>query len=1675
MKHLDCKLLVTLFLLGLHIVAFSQQYGNEWIVPGQQYYKIETYQNGFYAITGRELIENGVAVQQLNPANIQLWHRGKEQAILLKGSEDGRFDPEDSLIFYGKRNDGTLDAYLYNPAESQPHSFINLHSDTCAFFLTEGRNPGKRIQKKPYQNAVTSIDWHWQEELIVLAEAYNRGVMTGENRSAYFTYGEGWTGAAFGKGPSNPAVDRVYNLPVSAIRNSGPDSRLEVLLSGYNKEKHNVEIIVGTNNSVIGSLPVQLFEGFENRKFFTYIPSGLMTGTSLRVTVRLKGSSSYTDRIGVSYIKLEYPQEIIVPAVSDRRLNFDLATSASVTVPESFSAIYNVTDLNSIYEAEPSAGSQILLPAGKQQMFVSSAGTPYLKPHKIVSALTSIHGADDSRVKNADFLIITHPRFRSEAEEYARYRNSVEGGSYQTSLSLAGDLFDEFAYGEFTPLAIRNYCRYMAEYSRVRYLFIIGRGVDLDYNHYRVGKLHRFNPGAYLAQNTWDYVENFVPHAGNPTSDLVYVNGLKGNPEHVAAFPVGRLNAKYPDEVRAYLNKVKTHESLPSGEAWRKNVLHLSGGKTTDEILNFKNKIESLAPIVEDTVFGGKVVKHIVKTVNYYVEDRLIETVAEQVNKGVSYITFLGHDSPNVKDIDIGYVTNQLYGYNNYGKYPMLILNGCNTVSSSVPYSLAENWLHTDNLGGILSMGHTDYGYISLLDDYTRVFYTQMFSRRATYETPLSVGDVQRLVHLEMNSYADFHINAMQQQVFLMGDPSIRMYAPEKPDFAIKNVVLASFDENPITAVSDSFKVHIDIQNFGLTYSEPVLITVQRTIGTITYLDTVSVRLPNYSGRIELTIRNAGGQGLHGVNEFSVTIDPYEQIAELDRQNNQYIFQYFMPASGIIAMFPEKYSIVNKPEVSLVAQSTDLYMEEKEFVFELDSSHVFDSPFKKTIYVKSAALVHTEPVYLLPDVALNDTMVYYWRVRFKEVVSELDTAWTYSSFVYIKNGPDGWSQSALPQIDEGTLQGLAIDINADAYVFSTLEAVLTAASPGKHYVGPDHTQLPIYYTDLGINGDGIVYENRGNCREGILAITMDKSDLVPYFPLTLNNVCGQSNSGKRINSFTNLGNTNDVSSGQFDLIRYLDAVKPGDYVLLMSSGTVPYGNWLPELKSKIEEVLGATLLNELVPDMPYIILGRKGHGTPLFEQYGEKDEIITYSHVLEGRNLFGTIESPVIGPASEWGSLSYQLKSQPGDHYRIALIGINNEGKKDTLYREVSESFMDLSDLDAVQFPYLQLKAYLYDSTGLTPPYLRYWNIAYEGVPEGTMLPLIYGKEYYDAVVKQEGDSVRWTYTFKNISPRPFDDALKVVFITRNMQSGRIKRDTIAIQPLLPGASAEFSYKFSTVGWAGENTLLAYVNPELQPELYYSNNVLEAAFSVIADHVNPLLDVTFDGVYLMDGEIISPSPMIEITLRDENRFRIMDDTSGLEIFLKRPCTGCAYERISYADPAVVSWGQISGQANAFKVEYNPQNLEDGIYMLRVQGKDASGNRSGLNPYEISFEVINESSVSNFYPYPNPFSSNVCFAFTLTGSRVPEEISVTIMNVTGQVVRKISKAAGSGSIRIGNNVSGLVWDGRDERGGQLANGIYLYKVEITGSEGFNHRETGADKVFRKNVGKIYLNR
>ena len=123
--------------------------------------------------------------------------------------------------------------------------------------------------------------------------------------------------------------------------------------------------------------------------------------------------------------------------------------------------------------------------------------------------------------------------------------------------------------------------------------------------------------------------------------------------------------------------------------------------------------------------------------------------------------------------------------------------------------------------------------------------------------------------------------------------------------------------------------------------------------------------------------------------------------------------------------------------------------------------------------------------------------------------------------------------------------------------------------------------------------------------------------------------------------------------------------------------------------------------------------------------------------------------------------------------------------------------------------------------------------------------------------------------------------------------------------------------------------------------------------------------------------------------------------------------------------------------------------------------------------KIQFEVINKSTITNIFNYPNPFSTSTRFVFTLTGSELPEDMRIQIITVTGKVVREITQAE-LGPLHVGNNVTEFAWDGTDMYGDKLANGVYFYRVIAKlGGGSIEHRETDADNLFHKGFGKMYI--
>ena len=297
------------------------------------------------------------------------------------------------------------------------------------------------------------------------------------------------------------------------------------------------------------------------------------------------------------------------------------------------------------------------------------------------------------------------------------------------------------------------------------------------------------------------------------------------------------------------------------------------------------------------------------------------------------------------------------------------------------------------------------------------------------------------------------------------------------------------------------------------------------------------------------------------------------------------------------------------------------------------------------------------------------------------------------------------------------------------------------------------------------------------------------------------------------------------------------------------------------------------------------------------------------------------------------------------------------------------------------------------------------------------------------------------------------------------MLAGEFLYDTITANPL---------------AFLGGNVFWVEVNPRRpdqsfgydQLEQYHFNNLASVKFNVSGDGVNPIMDVTFDGVHILDGDIVSAKPFVVIELDDESQFRLLNDTSDYQVFLKAPDSE-NLKRIWFKNYINMQFYPGEYPDNKARIEWDAEFAVDGVYELWVQGRDQSNNAAGDQYYRISFEVVNEATISNVLNYPNPFSTATHFVFTITGSEQPDYFKIQVMTITGKVVREITMDD-LGQMNIGRNVTQYAWDGKDTYGDQLANGVYLYRmVAKLQGDYIKHRDSGADKWIESGFGKMML--
>ena len=1679
------KFLLAFFIFS-SLFAKSQAYNNEWIDYNKTYYKftILSYSPDMHRITQPVLASIGL--QNIPAEQFQLWKQG-QQIPLYTSVQTGVLGTSDYIEFQGDYNSGKSDRDLYRNPDFQLNDVLSFFTDSICYYLTV--NPvGDNFRLAPVANNVASnvlpAEKFFMRSLPNFAyNKINPGLFASVGSTIYssaYDQGEGYTSNDIGTGQTLNDPGRT-NLGAYTGADA-PSAIYKFNAAGNAQNPRQLEIKL--NGNVIASQPMDFFDYV---KLNIPIPvSAISAGAYFEYK---NAGTEPNDQMVFAYSELLYPKQF----------NFDNSKNFYFELPANTNGNYlEITNFNHggvppvLYDytngkryvadiTNPAIIKIALLPSSTDRKLglVSSAAdnihllTTTFKQRNFLNITQSSNQGNYIIISNS--LLANGANGSNPLEEYKLYRNSSLGGGFNAKIYMIDEITDQFGFGiRRTPLAVRNFIRWARDKfttTPVKDIFIIGKGVT-----YEQVRVENEDPRVELL--------DLVPTWGRPGSDIL-LSAERGN--DIPLTPIGRLSVVRGDEITTYLNKVKEYEHVQTisspviaDKAWMKNVVHLVGAsdQNLQTILDFDmNKYKNT---VKDTFYGANV-QTFSKTSTDPVEQSNNIRLQNLFHEGLGIVTYFGHSSATTLEYNL----DDPQTYNNQGKYPLFIFLGCNAgnffnfnlARLATDETISEKYVLAKDRGGIASFASTSLGIVHYLDIYN----TDTYEALSHTKYGKSLGEIMQegvTQTFNITTQNDFYSRLQCEQTTLHGDPAIKLNNFAKPDYVIEDP-LVKISPSFISVAQDSFKVSASFLNIGRAINKKIVVELKRTYPDFrTEIIRDTIPGTRFADTLYYSIPIVGTRD-KGANKITITIDADNTVDELYESNNSITKDLFIYEDEARLVSPNNFAIVNQQDIKLIASTANPFSTSRQYNMELDTTELFNSPFKisKSINTTGGTFEFD------PGITFQDSAVYYWRVA--PVPVSGSPLWNTASFVYLGNSGPGFNQSHYYQHVKSEKDNVLLDPQNRNWVFDSTGHFIFA----KNGVFLTATQQE---GDIIVSPDGSPYIRSACLGYSIVFNVFDQRTFVPELNLNGHygsaSVCDPTRQWNYEFSYMN-------SSSRKLAMDFMDSIPNGAFVVVRNilnnfQGSGFINEWKTDdlsganktLYHKLKSV-GFNAIDSFTSPRAFIYIYQKGNNgfIPVSVVSNGIYDLVSVTKDLKTPDSLGYITSPVFGKAKAWKQLKWRGTSSPdvtpGDAPTVDVIGIDNQGVESTLLTGItaSQQDYDISTINAAQYPSIRLKMANLDPVNFTAYQLRYWRVTYDPVPEGAVAPNLFLK-VKDTV--DVGEPMEFKVAFKNITSVAFDSMRAKIIITDKDNLAHIV--PLKFRKLLASPDTlQVGAIINTSNLAGANTLYFDVNPDNdQPEQYHFNNFGFRNLYVRPDSLNPLLDVTFDGSHILNRDIVSSKPDIIVKLKDEARWMILNDTSLLTLNIHYP-DGTS-RRIYFNNDTLkfTPAGQAPNPDNTATINFKPFFKLDGEYEMIISAKDRSENAAGNIEYRVIFEVINKPMISNMLNYPNPFTTSTAFVFTITGSEVPQNIKIEIMTITGKIVREITKDE-LGPLQIGRNITEFKWDGTDQFGSKLANGIYLYRV-VTNLNGkaldkYKAKNDNTDKYFNKGYGKMYLMR
>jgi len=1608
------KRLIFLFLLLNLNFCYSQNYN--WITPNKDYLKIYISEDGLYRLNKIDFTNAGVNTANIDPRTVKMFYKGNQVPLYFNGENDGVFNDSDYVDFYAQRNYGGITNTYKEQANSSGSAtvvdyvtdeYFNPYSDTNVYWIGWDGAFGLRYADYGYSALVDypqsffTDKQHFEKEVV-----YSMGETVNEGTDfRYFNTekvsGEGWYWMSMGL--FNSVSDSVFVPDLS----SAPQMcgiKIFAYPNSYQSSGHC--LIIKINSTRLDTITRINYTKFDTTVYF---PSSLLNsspGNKITVTYTTKNLAS--GYLLFDCFTLFYPRKF---SLSDNRLS--VKSGLSDTSAKRFKLNGFVNNEVNIYDTKNNcritnftSSSDTLIFSGKGNGNFEIVNKYITKKPLRIKKKQVPNLASASN--GADYLVVYNKLFESQAEQLRSYRNSHD--NFRSVKAEIEDVFDIFNYGIESPVAIRNFTRYVYTnwtQPSVKYLTLFGRG-SLD-------------PKKIYGNSV--YYKNFIPIYGNPPSDNYYGTVSPNTFVYCPQISVGRLPVYTEQEAQDVVNKIISYESN-SLEPWAKKFTFVTGGFSRPDQIQFISASDYLINSYVSTPPLAGFPQRIYRTdtsgqVSYNFEDSIKNTF----NRGTLIVNYIGHAATSTWDNGIKDPNILSNGSKTPLIFSMTCYTGKNANTDPDGRGFGEKFVYLPNKGAIGFIGTTGWSFFPGGGNTLNGF----LFKSIALDSLRRAGDIMKSASTYMKNFdtASFANKNTINSYNLLGDPACKLILPSYPEFDIRisdytltpvfpslreQISLKIFPKNLGTR-ADSCKIRFQLLKNNV--SNKIIDTVVRNFD---FVDTI-----NYAFRIDSA----------GVYNVRIILDVDNLYTRESEGNNSITIPIPLKNVSFVPLKPIDNSVVRSDSVTFVGINPNI--DPKKFnlkvYVQIDTNAGFNSPLKQTYYKTVDSGVVTKFIVNIP---VRDTnIVYFWRTN--SVINNTDTSgWTAASrFIYSQTA---FNDSKLSRFNSDSLVNI-YKKNASQY---------SSVDMGNTYYSNDGIKLRNFTGDLfaqswgGDPWDASYF--RVNGKEYFL---LDPS--LHWGGLDIIKV--RKNDGAFVElkhfKFSSPQSSDSALSylGTFDNNYILMVVKAVYVGSVTDSMRVNLRNKFRDFGSlKIDSVH----VNNY--DRWSFISYPDGAGYNIAEAFlpsgspdGPAVSIMQPLFQFDSGYVFHNL-----GPVAIYKNFSWNRVINPYGNINFDVYGIDRSNQTTLLYSNVtSNNYFALDTLKSYIYPNLLLKTNLtVDSLlGYDSPVFKSLRFGY--VPPAELISDNYSFVKSDSVL-QEGDTVRVGINYYNVGF--IGTATSVNTWSASSPSGIriLKVDTLNSYIPVDG-KIHSEILINTNGLRNiqnpKDTVYVYFETRLKQnenEFYSYNNTAITSVILTGDSLKPVLDVVYDGVKVQNGDFIQSKPVITAKYLDDSKVQIRD-TSNIRVYLDTHYI--PYYIGSVKNPVldlIFPFNRVLQATVIFKPE-----LADGEHDFMYVAYDAANNYADTVRYILSVNPL--MKILDLYTFPNPMKNQTTFIFNLTGSTIPNRSKIKIYTVAGRLVKTIEFVPNIGYNRI-------PWDGRDEDGDYMANGVYLYKMIIDGISG-----------------------